>query len=154
MAQMIIDYAAGKIPMAVKGGYDFVDVRDVVAGILGALEKGRPGESYLLSGHYLTCKELLDLVYKYYPLKRISKEMSMGFVKAIVPFFTLGAAISRRRPLFTKYSLLVLSGNGHFSHAKAAADFGYAPRTSDRTVRDTVEFLVEKGIISANPLQN
>jgi dihydroflavonol-4-reductase len=39
-----------RLPALVEGGFDWVDVRDVVAAALAAAERGRAGESYLLSG--------------------------------------------------------------------------------------------------------
>ena len=44
LTQLIIDAATGRLRAGVKGGYDFVDVRDVTNGILAACEKGKPGE--------------------------------------------------------------------------------------------------------------
>ena len=61
LTQMFVDYDQGHIPAGVKGGYSFADVRDVAAGIVACLEKGRDGTSYILadtmspSARYLTC---------------------------------------------------------------------------------------------------
>lgn len=41
LTQLIIDFANGRLKACVKGGYDFVDVRDVANGILSACEKGK-----------------------------------------------------------------------------------------------------------------
>ena len=38
LVQLVIEYMNGKLPVCVKGGYDFVDVRDVAAGCLLAAE--------------------------------------------------------------------------------------------------------------------
>ena len=43
--------ARGRVPFVVGGGFDFVDVRDVVVGLVAAARHGRTGESYLLGGH-------------------------------------------------------------------------------------------------------
>ena len=58
-ANGILRHAAlGHVPAVVAGGFDFVDVRDVVAGIVAAASLGRTGESYLLPGHQVTALEL------------------------------------------------------------------------------------------------
>ena len=49
LVQMVVDYIHGKLPAYVKGGYDFVDVRDIAIGCLLALEKGKSGSCYILS---------------------------------------------------------------------------------------------------------
>ena len=50
-----------KLVMSFKGAYNFVDVRDVVNGLLAAAEKGRSGEGYILSGHRMTMRETIRL---------------------------------------------------------------------------------------------
>ena len=50
---MAKSFLSGKLPFAVRGGYDFVDVRDVAKGILACSESGEPGKGYILSGHYV-----------------------------------------------------------------------------------------------------
>ena len=51
---MARSFLAGKLPLAVRGGYDFVDVRDVANGLLACSESGEPGKGYILSGCYLS----------------------------------------------------------------------------------------------------
>ena len=66
---MAKSFLAGKLPFAVRGGYDFVDVRDVANGILACSESGEPGKGYILSGHYVTIRKMLQLVGKTAKLK-------------------------------------------------------------------------------------
>ena len=40
----------GRLPIHFGGGNNFVDVRDVASGIVSALDRGRPGERYILGG--------------------------------------------------------------------------------------------------------
>lgn len=49
MTELMLAVTKGRLPAVVKGGYDFVDVRDVAGGIISAVEKGRKGECYILS---------------------------------------------------------------------------------------------------------
>lgn len=60
MAQLLLDYSKGKIPINIEGTYDFVDVRDVVSGSIAACEKGNPGDSFILSGYQITLKDTVD----------------------------------------------------------------------------------------------
>ena len=61
---MIEDYLNGQLTSRVKGAYDFVDVRDVARGVLGAALRGKSGESYILSGHLVDLKVFFDLLRK------------------------------------------------------------------------------------------
>lgn len=59
----------------VDGAYDFVDVRDAARGFILAAEKGRSGETYILSGDRLTVREVVQTVWeaagRWYPLVKI-----------------------------------------------------------------------------------
>ena len=64
MGQLIIDCANGSMKATLKGGYNFVDVRDVSNGIILAAEKGRPGECYILAGHSISIQDLMAIIEK------------------------------------------------------------------------------------------
>lgn len=70
ITNMLLSFLAGKLPLAVKGGYDFVDVRDVAAVVIACAEHGLPGHGYILSGHYATIRDILELVKKTVNLRR------------------------------------------------------------------------------------
>ena len=59
LVQLVNDYINGKLPACVNGGYDFVDVRDVADGCLKAIEKGKPGECFILSNRHYEVKDCL-----------------------------------------------------------------------------------------------
>ena len=144
ITNMFLSFLAGKLPLAVRGGYDFVDVRDVAAGILACAERGLPGHGYILSGHYATIRDILELVKKAVNLRRSVSYLPIGFAKLVAPIYEK-ISLCRREPLyFTPYSIAVLDSNGMFSRSAAEAAFGYAPRPLSSTMRDTVVWLKEK----------
>ena len=55
--------------------------------------------------------------------------------------------ILRQPPLYTRYSLYTLTGNGRFSHEKADRELDYTTRDMRETLRDTAAFLVAQGRI-------
>jgi dihydroflavonol-4-reductase len=52
----------GRLPALVAGGFDWVDVRDVVEGALRAEERAPKGARYLLSGHWVSMRHLASMV--------------------------------------------------------------------------------------------
>ncbi len=58
--RIILDFLRRKFPAYVDTGLNLVDVREVARGHLLALEKGTPGERYILGGENLTLKQILD----------------------------------------------------------------------------------------------
>ena len=142
LVQLVKEYAGGKLPACVKGGYDFVDVRDVAAGCLLALEKGAAGQCYILSNRHYEIKDVLAMVRKLAGGRRLAT-LPHWLAKAALPAIRLHALRTKRRPLFTRYSLYTLLSNDKFSHDKATAELGYRPRDLLQTLRDTISW--EKG---------
>ena len=139
LVQLVTDYLKGKLPACVRGGYDFVDVRDVAMGCLLALERGRSGQCYILSNrHYEIC-DLLGMVRKVAGGRRLPV-LPQWMAKSFLPAIRLHARRTKKRPLFTKYSLYTLKSNDKFSHDKATAELGYRPRDLLQTLRDTVSW--------------
>ena len=141
---MAKSFLAGKLPLAVRGGYDFVDVRDVARGILACSESGEPGKGYILSGHYVTIRKMLQLVGKTAKLKYRPICLPLGLAKLAAPYYER-RSLKERKPLFyTPYSVSVLASNGRFSHAAASERFAYQPRPVEETLRDMTAWLLEQ----------
>ncbi len=58
--RIVVDFLKKKFPAYVDTGLNLVDVKACASGHIAALEKGRPGERYILGGVNLTLKEILD----------------------------------------------------------------------------------------------
>lgn len=136
LVQMVRDYMRGRITACVKGGYDFVDVRDVAQGCLLAAEKGRTGRCYILSGEYSTIRDLLNCVGKPYGKKPLPL-MPLFLARLAAPVNELIAKRRGKRPLYTAYSLYTLTSNSNFSKERAVHELGYCTRPLENTIRDT-----------------
>lgn len=147
LVQMVEDFALGRIPAAVKGGYDFVDVRDVANGIILAAEKGKTGDCFLLSNKYYSVMEMLGTLSEIGIGKKIKTKMPMWVAKLGLPFLSLHFKIRGQRPLYTSYSLYTLKSNSNFSHEKATKELGYSARELKESLTDVVAFLRERNII-------
>lgn len=140
LTQLVADYLRGKLPLCVKGGYDFVDVRDVAQGCLLAASHGETGRCYILSGHYMTIYELLACAGRFAGRKP-PRIVPMPLARLTAPAIQAIAQIQHRRPLYTRYSLHALTSNSAFSSARAQAELGYRPRGAEETIRDMVQWL-------------
>jgi dihydroflavonol-4-reductase len=140
LGQLILDCVEQKPQFYVDGAYDFVDVRDVADGMIQAAEKGRSGETYILSGEKLSVRGIID---------RLWELTGRNFARIYIPFsvarfaarFTPMLYLHRKiKPRFTSYSLETLRSNSDISHAKATAELGYHPRSLVETIADTVDW--------------
>lgn len=146
IAAAVISFCKRKLPAAVRGGYDFVDVRDVADGIISCAENGRAGECYILSGHYASLPDIFGHLSRI-GYGREPRYLPLWFVKILSPFFELDSLL-KRKPLFlTAYSAYTLGCNAVFSHKKATRELCYSPRSLKRTLDDMAAWLCEKGLI-------
>lgn len=141
---MAKSFLSGKLPFAVRGGYDFVDVRDVARGILACSESGEPGKGYILSGCYVTIRRMLQLVGKAAKLKYRSICLPLGLARLAAPYYERRSLRERKPLFFTPYSVSVLASNGQFSHAAASERFAYQPRPIEETLGDMTVWLLNQ----------
>ena len=141
LTQLVLDFIDGRLAVTIKGGYDFVDIRDVTEGILAAMEKGRKGECYILSNQFYTVKEFLDLLAEVSGKRKIRTVLPMWFAVWSAPLSEYWYKLRKKPPLFTVYSLFTLSSNACFTHEKADRELGYTTRDMRDTIRDTLVFL-------------
>lgn len=141
MGETVRDLAARRLPALIPGAYDFVDVRDVVAGAIAAEERGRTGERYIVSGHYVTVRELAESVHRVAGPRPPRMTCPMWLARMVAPPVTWFSLMAGVRPKFTSSSLAVLRSNGRTTCAKANRELGYEPRPLDETIATTVEWL-------------
>lgn len=140
LVHMVKTFLAGKLPGIVKGGYDFVDVRDVAKGCLLAAQRGAKGRCYILSGHFAQIRTLLALAGRQAG-RRVPGLLPRPLATAAAPLLEAAALARHERPLYTRYSLYTLTSNARFSHQRATEELGYHPRGLAITVRDMVDWL-------------
>ncbi len=141
LTQLILDYANGRLRACVKGGYDFVDVRDVAQGAILACHYGKPGQCYILSNVFLSIPELLSLIGKVGNIPRVKHILPMWLAKFTAPLAEEYYKLQHQPPLYTKYSLYTLTANGKFTNEKAKREICYTTRDMESTIRDTLAWL-------------
>lgn len=141
ITELLLSFLAGKLPIAVKGGYDFVDVRDVAEGIVSCAEKGVRGKCYILSGHYATIRDILETVGRSTGIKKAVSYIPIALAKIVAPFYELDSIRRNKKLFFTPYAVHVLQSNARFSKKASENDLGYTPRSLKETLLDTVKWL-------------
>lgn len=144
---LVIDYYKRRLTSGIKGGYDFVDVRDVANGIITACDKGKQGECYILSNEFFKVSEILDMLHEITGKSKITNYLPLWFINATAPLAELYYKVLKQPPLFTSYSLYTLNSNALFSHQKATTELGYTARNMKETLNDTVTWLKENNRI-------
>lgn len=148
VGQVLIKLYRGTLPALVPGGYNWVDVRDIVQGAISAMERGRKGERYILSGHWLDVTDLALLLEKVTGRKTTKFKIPLFMAKVGVPFVETYAKMTHRDPLYTFDSLRTLKEvNKLITCGKATAELGFKPRSLEQTIKDTVEWYKANGFL-------
>ena len=138
----VVDIYNHKIPSLVPGGYDWVDVRDVVGAAITAIDKGRTGEKYLLSGHWHSLQEFSGLIQLHSGRKTVNTVLPMWIARFGLPFITLYSQFSGTKPLYTSESLTIITeGNRMISNIKARNELNFNPRPLTDTINDFLIWL-------------
>jgi dihydroflavonol-4-reductase len=147
LGQALIKIYQNKLPFLVSGGYNWVDVRDVVSASVHAIESGRSGENYILSGEYCSLKELSAMISKISGC-RIPVIVPVSLARIACPFFQIYGSISKKEPLYTYQSLDILVNSPvNISNAKAKKELGYVTRPLEQTLSDTFDWYKENNFI-------
>jgi dihydroflavonol-4-reductase len=143
--QVLLDFSSGRLPALVEGGFNWVDVRDVVKGAIRAEEKAPTGGRYILAGHWVSVAELATLLEEIVGVKPPQLTLPMWLARISTPVVMAVDRLAGRRSLLTPASLKPLRGYRHISHARAARDLGYQPRPFKETLIETLQWFEANG---------
>lgn len=147
MGKLIVDFIKGKVKACVDGAYDFVDVRDVAEGLILACDKGKKGECYILSGQQISVQQLLKFLEEISGVKAPSFRLSRQVARVAGFFNVFYCNLMKIKPLFTPFSIDVLASNSLVSCQKAQVELGYSSRSIYESIKDTVQWFKQEGVI-------
>jgi len=149
LGQALIRIYKNSLPVLVPGGYNWVDVRDVVQAAIASVSKGRKGERYILSGHWSSLKKLSEMISRISSRKTPRIVVPLFIAKIGLPVIQLISLIRGEHPLYTYDSLEILKhAHQNISCGKAGRELGYHPRPLEESLRDTFAWYIQQGIIS------
>lgn len=134
--RLITSVANQEIPAYIHGERNIVFGRDAGRGLLYALEKGQPGERYIIGGHNTDIKTLVELICSKAEIPLLEKTLSLKLAKIISKFQETRYAIFRGKlPTLSETAITVLSQGQHLNMVKAKKELGYQPELG---LNDTV----------------
>lgn len=146
--QALLYMAQGKLPALVQGGFNWVDVRDVVAATIRAEQQAPSGTKYLLSGHWVSVAEIAAMVAEITGVPAPSFTCPTWLALCGAPLLSSFDRLRGRQPLYTTMSIKSLQYHRHVSHEKATRELGYQPRPFRETLADTLQWFREAGMLS------
>ena len=130
-----------QIPTIPDGGVSFVDVRDAAAAAAAALERGRPGERYLLGGPNWTTKEFFArlgrIAHITPPRLKLPPAFSKWSASVIEGLYRWGG----KEPPVDRISVEMAHHYWWIDSSKAERELGFSARDPQLTLVDTVAYL-------------
>jgi dihydroflavonol-4-reductase len=120
------------------GGMSFVDARDAAAGVIAAMERGRPGERYLLGGVNWTFSHLMTAVGAVAGMRAPLLMMPTSLALKAAPLLRKLMPLVGRRFDFDDETIEMSGYFWYCDSSKAARELGYTTRDPMETLRDTV----------------
>ena len=152
--KIVLDFLRCKIPAYLKTGMNIVDVADVVAGHILALEKGRPGERYILGNQNVSLKQIFDMLSQLtgLPAPRIRAPYWLVVGVGYVDRFIEGILL-RREPVVPVEGVLASKHPAYVTCDKAINQLGLPQSSVTDALKQSVDWFVEHGYVGGKNLE-
>jgi dihydroflavonol-4-reductase len=148
MGELLLRMYQGKIPGLIPGGYNWVDVRDVAEAAVNAINKGKSGEHYILSGKWYSLKEYAETLQVVTGKRIIKVVLPFWLARIGVPFIKIGSLITKQQPLYTNESLdIIREGNKNILNNRARKELGFNPRPLSDSLKDSFRWFKENNYL-------
>lgn len=144
--RIVVDFLNHNFPAYVDTGLNLVDVEEVARMHVAALDRGRPGERYILGGENLTLKQILDRLSAITglpsPNVKVPHAVAMAFA-----FFdeTVTGKLRGKEPRATVEAVRMGKKKMFASSAKAERELGFQVLPVYSALRGAVEWFLEHG---------
>jgi dihydroflavonol-4-reductase len=147
LGRTLISVSQGRLPVLVQGGFNWVDVRDVVDAAIAAEQRGVSGERYLLAGTWLSLLDLSRMVEAAggRKLRRVAAPSWAARLGAVL--IDLVGSLDGRQPVFTGDTLKAISKHRRISIEKARRNLDFQTRPLEETVEQTLSWFDEAGYL-------
>ena len=145
--QLVLDFARKKLPGVMNGGFSFVDARDVAGACAALCTSSRPGERYLVAGHYHSMSSAYSHLSPITAVKAPTLAIPDFIVVVYALFSELYARITKKPVLLSwagVQSMRRERPHGQFDSSKAERDLGVTFRPLTETFRDTFDDYVAR----------
>lgn len=149
MGAMVRDFANGKMPAYIPGGFDFVAARDICEGHVLAMEKGRAGQKYIFSSEFVEVDDMMGMLERITGRPRPALRLSPAVMNAIahVSSFVLTNFFPKVPQRFTPFAVRFLQLRRRADTSKAQRELGYQPTRVEDALREAYEHFVERGLV-------
>lgn len=123
------------IPLYFDFGLNLVKTDDVVSGITTCIQKGRPGERYLLTGENINPQKAFKLAEEFLGIRKPILKIPIGLLYPVAFVMELVARIRRKRPKFHRGLARLARYKFFYTNEKARQELGFRPKPLYQTIK-------------------
>ncbi|OIT22364.1 PREDICTED: uncharacterized protein LOC109217688 isoform X2 [Nicotiana attenuata] len=146
----IIERFSGRLPGYIGQAnerFSFSHVDDVVDGHIAAMDKGKPGERYLLTGENASFKQVFDIAAMITQTRRPSFGIPLLIIEAYGWISVLFSKLTGKLPLISPPIVSAARHQWAYSCGKAKAELDYNPRSLKEGLSEVLPWLKSLGLI-------
>jgi len=137
----VVLFLQGSVMAVPLGGMSFVDARDAAAGLIAAMERGQPGERYLMGVANWSFRRFLEVLSEMTgvrpPLLQLPLSASLWSARLLRRLLPL---VGGSFPM-DDATIEMSSWFWYCDSSKAVRELGFRPREPMQTLRDTVDYI-------------
>ena len=146
--RVTVAFCRGRLPAVLDCRLNFIDVRDVAAGMVAAVRRGRPGIRYLLGAVNLRLLDWLGLVSPLVGRARPRRAVPYPLALSVGRISEwIADHVTRRMPMATVEGVRLARRCLQFDSQASLAELGLRPRPLEESARDAVDWYRKVGWI-------
>jgi nucleoside-diphosphate-sugar epimerase len=142
MHTALVDLLRSRLPMTpARTAFCWAHVEDTARGHILAMEKGQPGETYIIAGPRHTFESAFDLVASLAGVRAPMLHPGPAMMRAMAAAMSGIGRFATLPPALTPEALRVLAGTTYFgSNEKAVRELGFTARPIEEGMAQTLEY--------------
>jgi dihydroflavonol-4-reductase len=146
--KLFLDLINGRIPVIIDTRFSLVDIDDCARGHVLAQTHGSAGERYVLSGITLSAHEAVQLLEDVTGLTLGLRMLPAGVTRGVAAVIEAGSRFFGRHPPYCREMARVLAFGHAYDGSRAARELGLEYTPVRQTIRRTVEWFIEQGLVT------
>jgi len=147
--QLVLHGLNRRLVLYPPGGKNFVHVRDVCRGVMNAIDKGRPGDCYLLAGSNMSYKEFFSMVTRVSGRPVVLLQIPGVILRLGGLLGSLLERLTRRPQRLTQTTAYLLCLDNYYSGRKSERELALHYQPAEEMVNEAVTWFRQNGYTKA-----
>ncbi|WP_447599662.1 hopanoid-associated sugar epimerase [Nitrospira sp. Nam80] len=143
--QVIVDFMKGRMPAYIETGMNLVDVDDVAAGHLLAMENGRLGERYILGNRNLLLREVFEILSRLTGVKAPALKLPRLAILPLAYVNEWMSSCTGKQPRIPLEGVRMAKYKMHYDCSKAIKELGLPQTPVETALEKAVQWFRDHG---------